>query len=133
MVTMDGVHQAEPNMRSATTRGFMIGSRCLSSLWKFHFASNSRYPAPLISEGLHTVKLQFPIPRAILGFDLVHLMLHIKKIGERRELTLYTGALKIPQSCEADPADDADNPFHHIGSEYETHRSYKRKLIHNSS
>lgn len=89
---MDGVHQAEPNTRSATTRGFMIGSRCLSSVWEFHVASNSRYPAPLISEGLHTVNLQFPIPRAMLGFDLVRLMLHIKKIGERRKLKVYTGA-----------------------------------------
>ena len=92
MVTMDGVHQAEPNMRSATTRGFMIGSRCLSSLWKFHFASNSRYPAPLISEGLHTANLQFPISRAMLGFELVRLMLHTKKLGEWRKLTVYIGA-----------------------------------------
>ena len=26
--------------------------------------------------------------------------------------------LKFPQSCGADPENDADNPFHNIGSEY---------------
>ena len=70
----------------------MIGSRCLSSLWECHFASNSRYPARLISEGLHAVNLQFPIPRAMLGFDIVRLMLHIKKIREWRKLEVYTAA-----------------------------------------
>ena len=89
---MDGVHQAERNMRSATTRGSMIDGRYLSSLWECHFASNSRYPARLISEGLHTVRLQFPIPRAMLGFVLVRLMLHIKKIGEWKKLKVYTAA-----------------------------------------
>ena len=35
--------------------------------------------------------------------------------------------LKIPQSCEADPDDGADNLFHNFGSEFETHRSYKKE------